>query len=132
MSDRQERLEAAENYLHNNVEELVYILQELEEKCRSNFGFTVHDNTEDFFNKEFKNDPYGAVVVTNNSGAYDVDEEFVIYYEGQAEIESFSRAYPPTELEINLTEITEMIIHARKYALITSMSNELYNMIKDL
>lgn len=131
MSDRQERLEAAENYLHNNVEELVYILQELEEKCREHFGFTVHDNTEDFFNKEFKNDPYGAVVVTNNSD-YDVDEEFIIYYENQAEIESFSRAYPPTELEINLTEITEMIIHARKYALITSMSNELYNMIKDL
>lgn len=130
MSDRQERLEAAENYLHNNVEELVYILQELEEKCREHFGFTVHDNTEDFFNKEFKNDPYGAVVVTNNSD-YDVDEEFIIYYENQAEIESFSRAYPPVELEINLTEITEMIVYAHQGAF-TAMSNKLYNMIKDL
>lgn len=130
MSDRQERLEAAENYLHNNVEELVYILQELEEKCREHFGFTVHDNTEDFFNKEFKNDPYGAVVVTNNSD-YDVDEEFLVYYEDQAEIESFSRAYPPVDIEINLTEITEMIIYAHKYAFIT-VSNELYKRIKDL
>lgn len=133
MTNRQERLNAAENYLHTHVAELVYILQELEEECRENFGFTVHDNTEEFFNKEFKNDPYGAVLLTcHNNNAYDVDQEFIVHYEDQAELESFSRSYPPTELEIQLSEITEMIIKAHKHEFITSMSKEFYNMIKDL
>ncbi|AGB62654.1 hypothetical protein [Bacillus phage phiAGATE] len=129
---REEKLEAVEDYLLKNIGELAEILQELDTECSELFGFTVHNNTEEFFYHTFKNDPYSAVLLTSKNDMYDVEDEFIICYDYLSDIGSFSRSYPPTEFDTNLTDIAELIISARERKVIASMSNELYDMIKDL
>jgi hypothetical protein len=138
MTDREEKLEAVEEYLYNNIGELAEILEGLEEDCRALFGFTVHANTEEFFYRTFKDDPYSAVLLTNTD-AYDVEDEFLICYAYSRDLESFSRSYPHTELDTNLSDIAKLIIEARNHKhaksiypiVVSCMSEELYNMIKD-
>ncbi|WNO29757.1 hypothetical protein [Bacillus phage SDFMU_Pbc] len=132
MTDRKEKLEAVEDYLMQNIGELAEILEELDTYCSELFGFTVHANTEEFFYHTFKDDPYSAVLLTSKNDAYDVEDEFLIFYNYSRDLESFSRSYPHTEIDTNLTDIAELIIGARKRAFITSMTSELYYMIKDL
>ncbi|AHJ87608.1 hypothetical protein Bp8pC_178 [Bacillus phage Bp8p-C] len=139
MENREERLEAVQDYLINNIGELAEILEGLNTDCSELFGFTVHGNTEEFFNKEFRDDPYSAVLLTQ-SDAYDVEDEFLICYKYSRDLETFSRSYPHLELDMNLSDIAELIVRARNHefaesiypVVVAAMSDELYDLIKGL
>lgn len=141
MENREERLEAVQDYLIKNIGELAEILEELTTECSEKFGFTVHSNTAEFFYNTFKDDPYSAILATHNeSNSYDVDDEFLICYDDIRDIESFSRSYPHLEIDVNLKDIAELIVRARNHefaefiypAVVAAMSDELYDLIKGL